>query len=416
MKKILLLPLFLSLSHASDFFSELREQRESGLTTDFSIVSSENQEFRCHKNVLMAFSKVFKGMLSHDSKESRENKISLLYPSLAIEIIIDLIYHGDFLKSLGQLDWRIFYMIQEFAKMHDKESIIDILKSKNIEFNIEDIDEIFDIIAQENDGLILDKIIAKNRQYLKSYLKAQVQFIKSSSIGSMCFSKDEKCLFVNSDDASKVKVYSILSDQFIGEFNSKFLYISRLSNISSDGKKIITSSNHGASVIDIISSKVLFVIENNNINKYSLFSQDDEVIIVDNKNNRVDIINAHNGQLFFSLNMNRDICYPTMSTNNKFFAFEVRNTTTVEIWEMPPQELYINKYLFLSSNPKTWIYLRYYLSNYFKNLLQEQNSYFAEFVSSITAEKNNIKNMILNNEWLEGYMKRLFLDYDVNLF
>ena len=90
----------------SQLLLTLNEQRQSGLFCDV-IICIDGREFRCHRNVLSAFSPYFRAMFSSAMQEAKMDRIDIHEVDLPMfELLIDFAYSGrvtineDNVKSL----------------------------------------------------------------------------------------------------------------------------------------------------------------------------------------------------------------------------------------------------------------------------------------------------------------------------
>src|SRR5260370_33053159 len=100
----------------ADMFSKLKEFREQKIFTDVILVSNENLEFSCHKNILAAYSDYFKTMFLSGFKESEQDKIKINYSSEALKIILDFIYDQEKIKpNISSVSSGIYKECLDFA-------------------------------------------------------------------------------------------------------------------------------------------------------------------------------------------------------------------------------------------------------------------------------------------------------------
>jgi len=79
----------------SDAFMEDIESIFQDVKNSDVLVRAEDQEFKCHKNILSARSEVFKNTLAHDTIESESNTIVVReVPAIAVEDMLKYIYTG----------------------------------------------------------------------------------------------------------------------------------------------------------------------------------------------------------------------------------------------------------------------------------------------------------------------------------
>eukprot|EP00092_Neocalanus_flemingeri_P087786 GFUD01110846.1.p1 GENE.GFUD01110846.1~~GFUD01110846.1.p1 ORF type:complete len:370 (+),score=95.03 GFUD01110846.1:57-1166(+) len=77
-------------SYVKDMQSILHDDESSNV-----VIVAENEEFKCHKNILSARSEVFKNMFAHDTLENQKNTVNLEDGAKAVEEMLKHIYTGE---------------------------------------------------------------------------------------------------------------------------------------------------------------------------------------------------------------------------------------------------------------------------------------------------------------------------------
>src|SRR6266496_6201904 len=151
----------------ADMFSKLKEFREQKIFTDVILVSNDNLEFPCHKNIMAAYSDYFKTMFLNGMKESKQDKIKINYSSEALKIILDFIYAQEKIKlNISSVPLNIYKECLDFANyvMDNKlKALIQKLKIDNL-FDVDD--SVWETAITYEDENILQQFYSSNNELL----------------------------------------------------------------------------------------------------------------------------------------------------------------------------------------------------------------------------------------------------------
>lgn len=254
-KYYIFLYLSLALNSYCGIFNNIYEFKNQNFLTDLVLISNEGEEFPCHKLLLAAFSPYFEKMFKNNMQEGLKNKIYLNHSSFAIKIILDFVYDPHKINIDIALKQEVYLELLDFSNY----AFIKNMKFALVNTKIRDI-KIDDIL-----------------------LKYAIFFEDENII---------KQLFINKINIIKPQEHIINSNNY-----------TRSVSFSPDGKKFLFSEGSIAKVFGSFDGPKLFNITNSRGASFlsNSFSHDGSLIITASSDHIVNVWNAQNGELVFSI-------------------------------------------------------------------------------------------------------------------
>ena len=116
---------------------------DSGVFSDFTIISENGQKFPCHRLVLAAKSSTMKAMMTTDMREKEEKKIRINYNNQVVGAFVDYFYKGEVPSDVLEANIPRFLDLSDYYHLKSLKAQVEDTAIKSL--TIENVIEMFSL-------------------------------------------------------------------------------------------------------------------------------------------------------------------------------------------------------------------------------------------------------------------------------